>query len=741
MKRLGWIMFVLLFGLSLKLFGLSIKLVGLSLNSWGRELYLPASGEGDFSLLCSPLADHDMSFDFVEQEGGDIQSGRETDDASARLVDTYWRNRKTGDWVVGFADGWVVYDSRLWRVVASESKRGTQEFRLEGKDGETHRLRVGECKKGVRKIMIDEQKAVECEVISGKELGDYPLPDETSAWDKSDIRRVDTAYVCGWLKDLDDVGDLGGAALTFFYNTLFLSAQQNISPRVDSLGYFEMKMPLSTAARFLVGVGNELTIMTVLEPGRHYFMLFDLHTGHTLMMGDDVRVQNELITHGDMLRDIRFRHYYMEREKNPNITGEEFMRLTDSTLAEAMNRIEKTLAEHPTLSVRFREFVRTVPRITAGENLSQSIYFNSGIMGSERYRQFVQDSCLAQVPRPYMLYPSVFRIAGDNTDWQLRSVGVVVEDSRERALKHLVRKGKLVPTEEEAFALEHYGKAFSDYIAEASKLQAREQHDSLYAAFLARPVVVTFEELAARADSVEMEEAYVVADFEEVDDFIRSTCGDSVFCDFYDSRYIIRHIESNQEPLHPQLEASVKEVIKNPVALGGVMAENQKYIDLREGDYEKIQKYLKTMEFGSNEHGGQQMLDEIMQPLRGKMVLVDVWGTWCGPCLEALKHSQQLYEALADYDIAFVYLANSSKEEGWKNVIQNYNIVGPNVHHYNLPAGQQQEIEQALGVSSYPAYRLFDREGNLLDVDVDAREVQGLIKLLDSLGAKKEGAL
>ena len=58
---------------------------------------------------------------------------------------------------------------------------------------------------------------------------------------------------------------------------------------------------------------------------------------------------------------------------------------------------------------------------------------------------------------------------------------------------------------------------------------------------------------------------------------------------------------------------------------------------------------------------------------------------------------------------------------------------GDNVAHYNLPALQQNAIERHLDVHSFPTYKLFNREGNLLDLEIDARNLDELVHLLEQM--------
>ena len=130
---------------------------------------------------------------------------------------------------------------------------------------------------------------------------------------------------------------------------------------------------------------------------------------------------------------------------------------------------------------------------------------------------------------------------------------------------------------------------------------------------------------------------------------------------------------------------------------------------------------------------GEKILRKIIEPYKGKIILLDIWGTWCGPCKAALAESQKEYERLKKYDIIFLYLANNSSDASWKNVIKMYNVEGENVVHYNLPKAQQSAIENFLGVNAFPTYKLIDRNGNVLDVNADPRDLEGLARMLEKM--------
>jgi peroxiredoxin len=101
--------------------------------------------------------------------------------------------------------------------------------------------------------------------------------------------------------------------------------------------------------------------------------------------------------------------------------------------------------------------------------------------------------------------------------------------------------------------------------------------------------------------------------------------------------------------------------------------------------------------------------------LRGKVIYLDFWGTWCPPCLvEMNNYSHALKEKFAGRDVVFLYISVGDAEEKWQRVLAAQHLLSANAVHLRQPKDGQTAFDYQ--INSFPTYWLIDRAGRILDM-------------------------
>ena len=117
------------------------------------------------------------------------------------IANTYWRNEATGDWLIGFAEKQVIYDSRFWDIKSMTEKRGGYTLTVEN-GSDVLDIKVGKMKNGARTIKVGDSRAVKCSPITTATLPDYPVKDNRVGFKDNGYRMGDSVTIVGWLKDM-----------------------------------------------------------------------------------------------------------------------------------------------------------------------------------------------------------------------------------------------------------------------------------------------------------------------------------------------------------------------------------------------------------------------------------------------------------------------------------------------------------------------------------------------------------
>jgi len=690
-----------------------------------------------FSMTFEAVPQDTKQMDFVYPAGLSILNIHSADDVPEGITDTYWRNEATGDWLVGFATNHVAYKNKVWDVASKNSDKDNYTFELAGGPA----IKVGKLKKGKRTISIGNAKPIVCTPITTAAMPDYPTKDMRRGFvDNGYIN--DSVTIIGWMKDMPEQARQQGNELEVRYSYLLQGETQRVSTKIDAQGRFTLRFPLlnSTKVSFFLG---RTYLSSILEPGKTYFYLYDFKMGQKLFMGDDVRLQNELAA-------------YPQEESDERIgKGEgamQFMARMEGVRRNFMNQLNTCVARHPNLSQRYIDF-QTGRCLAAQGYAMMQARFDLEHRIPKEYMDYVSTELWQKMPKPYTLYGDFATFMRDyleyltEADHRISAGGYTVTlTDADRAYFFRCKKaeGKISLTDEELSDIDRFVTSYQElYTSQVQKNVAAGatasdeifKIDSVaYRKFSEQDFVKRYFLIMEHEDIKKvMTEEWALVDLYAIQRTLDALGADQTLRDIALARRLYWQANSFRKSLEPIMMTYAEKKIKSPVILDFAKAANDKYLALERQDLAGAAS-LRPSSDVEGMSDGEKIFRKILEPFKGRIVYLDIWGTWCGPCKANLKESWKVKEQLKKYDIVYLYLCNGSSDESWKNVIKEYNLTGENCVHYNLPKDQQSAVERYLNVNSFPTYKLIDKQGNIHDLHWQhAEDMKSFLETIDKL--------
>ncbi len=687
----------------------------------GEEFWMPESGEADIVLKFEPLPSDCSSMDFIEPGGWMIMNIRSTSMKPEDIEDTYWRSEETGEWLIGFTNECVIYEGSFWDIVNQKEDNDTYELTIRDSGIELP-VKVGRMKKGKRTIHIGG-KAVACTPITTASLPDYPQKDERKGIKDNGYREGESVTLTGWMKDMPKEEWEKSGEFGISYSNILNGEYEMAYGKLDSLGRFCFEVPLLNSTQVFMDWSRS-HLCPVLEPGKTYFLLNDFSTGQKLFMGEDVRLQNELLTHP----------YSWDRVDIDDERGEaDAMKVwkdADAVTERQLEELEKLIAEHPCISQRYIDYVKGIYHMNQASGMSQARYYMPDYQFPEEYMNYLRTEFWQNLSTPYTLYRDFSVFMRDYMS-MLGTVTFLTPEEAVEVLLDLEREGKVTYTDEEREALKKLPAENEKFMKEYENASDEEEKAKLVAEYEARKDIQIYHNISIR-HSNEIRGALEAKETYESLQMIDSVGCDKTLRDIHITRRLYRALDNSRKSLSGKMMELLENEVSLPAARNYILQQNEKYVAIENRQTAKAES-LKSAETVKEMSEGEQILRKLIEPYKGKIILLDIWGVWCGPCRAALAHSQEQYEHFKDYDMVFMYLANRSDEEKWKNIINEYNVTGDNVVHFNLPEAQQSAVENFLKVNAWPSYRLIDQEGNILDINADPRHLEQMTQFIESL--------
>jgi thiol-disulfide isomerase/thioredoxin len=637
-----------------------------------------------------------------------------------------WINLSTNHWEYGFFEKFAMYKSDFWDYKTVQPlkngdvnltlAKGKQTVQLLLQSGKDNRITI-QSAKGNAVLYTKMDKIYPA----------YPQKNET-AFAKPTFRK-DSATIIGYYRNRDKIPAQFADRLK--KSTFMVSAPDFISGKeqsyladFDSLGRFKLTFPIMNAQELYVD-WRGLQLHMSLEAGNTIALFVDLadyipleadksregyenRPKQVLFMGDNARFNNELTTYKPS-------SIYTDRNKSEKLSDMAYLLYCDSVSKKRMEVLNSFIIVNPNVSKKFREFNTEYERYNLAFYLMQH-WFDLRRKNKTTFDPGYMDYVRANFPLTnewaYTGVRDFKSFLRDYIDYETslkpqKPVTILFKDMAKHIKQYKKVDDATISLLDQMTAMnEEFDKAGKDQV-EALQTKYKELMDKLQTI---NPLLqeASAEIFTNRPLDTQLSDSLLT------NEHLRQMWNASSY-----------YAELDQQ--HKALsEAKVKDMrvkVVNPDLIKIIENVNNFYknVATKGMTYEAS---LKNTSHLKEYQDAKTLFEELIKPYKGKVIYVDFWGTWCGPCKENMKYVKDLKAKLKGQDVIFMYFANNSPEDSWKNIIKEMDLTGENVVQYRLPEKQEEIIERLFSVNSFPTYLLVNKEGKVVNTKA-ASPIQG----------------
>lgn len=99
---------------------------------------------------------------------------------------------------------------------------------------------------------------------------------------------------------------------------------------------------------------------------------------------------------------------------------------------------------------------------------------------------------------------------------------------------------------------------------------------------------------------------------------------------------------------------------------------------------------------------------DILENHKNQDLVIDIWASWCGDCIEGLPKLKALQKEYTD--VTYIFLSLDRTEKAWKNGVKKYKIDG---QHYFMKSGWNGAFGNFVDLDWIPRYMVVDKTGTI----------------------------
>ncbi|MDP4208837.1 MAG: TlpA disulfide reductase family protein [Bacteroidota bacterium] len=688
---------------------------GIELN---KNVFTPQTGINSYKLIFPPLNPKTELIDFEEEQWKifniEIVPQKSIAVIHEELNGNWLRTDGSNEWVLGIHNNLVIYGNEVWDKVSVVNKKGLYILDLK-RDGKTCQLFVKPTKDNNILFGTDPKKlSLLSQTPSYKK--DYVLKDDNDF--KLPVFNKDTFVYQGFIKGYHP--KMGKTGMAYVDDILYQEQYSNLI-NINPDGTFKVKFPMihpqPVYVRLLGGAGSYF-----MEPGKQMFQFIDVSEFNqafksnadynkrehkSLFMGDIARINTDLAA----MDSISYFDYDEMRNKILDMDGEQYKAYCFTI----MNR-EKEAFQRYASSHQICKKASAIKQM----DISYRTYEQILSYNMNRESAYRQKNKVPRDQREIPLKGEMFQ-PGYYSFIKMEELNNPVSLVCGSSYNILINRIQYADCVRRNLPANYFYKLFKDSIKAASGLltAAEEQFldklinitDKDSSLLQVKKDSVLWKGLAARNQKVmlalyqTMYDRFYQDNYKKYFGITTGLVNDIMF-----SQTMCGRMKGRQKPFSDEDTNKIKQTVKSEFIANYVLqfSKNKELENAR-----KLAENKNKTGYVVNETPktpGDKLFDAIVAKYKGKVVFVDFWATWCGPCRAGIENMKPMKEEYKGKDVVFLYITDESSP------VDTWNMMVPDIkgEHYRVKSDEWNYLKSKFQISGIPHYALVNRAGTIV---------------------------